>query len=386
MSPRALTVGVVAAALCLPTSIAGAAAGPETADKARTGWVAMKADWAKPNDAVTVDDVVAFGTFAYAVGNTTRRGESRPWVQQCRASKCAKTALPRLGKLSTKVLSVSGYSRGDMWAVGTARKGNHDRPVFWRKSGTRWSIFRSGILPNPGEGLRLTQVEVANASKAFAIGRYDYQNGKTSTLYRWNGDNWKEIAPRGDLDTFAKPCDGWFNRTWTDLVVRSGSAILVGRCSTTRKPAVFEQGDTTWEKVDGANFPTEPVFSHGSFVGQELWLTGQRAGSPVVYKRSSDRWSKVATKGLKGRISIADLAGPHAAKVMAVGSIATGHGHREAAAWSWGAGSWHITKIPAGVSRSRLVAVSVDGSGPFFAAGTDAARPADRRDLILRAK
>jgi hypothetical protein len=383
MRSRTAVLGLVAAALIIPTTL------PTSADarQATGDWQRVPSRWAAPRHAVSVVDVKVIDNVAFAVGNTRRLGKSRPWVQNCSTVRCRRIALPRPDGLSTAVTSISGAARGDMWASGTYRKGKLLRPVLWRKTGSQWAVYKSGIAVRSGaESLSLSQVEVANKSKAFALGRYNYLNGRTSTLYRWNGTDWKELAPRGDTTTFASPCDGWFRRNWSDLLVRSGSALLVGRCGGALKPTVLEQGDGTWELASGTNFPTTATWSKGAFIGQEAWLTGSRDGKRVIYKRVNNHWSKVASKGIRGRAVIGDLAGPFGDKVAAVGWVATGGGHREATAWRWGGGGWHETAVPAGVSRSKLVAVSVDGKSAFFAVGTDAGRRPSKRALILRAR
>src|SRR5438105_1826664 len=102
--------------------------------------------------------------------------------------------------------------------------------------------------------------------------------------------------------------------------------------------------------------------------------------------RDSNSWSDVTTSGIPKRAHITDIAEVFANKVWAVGWTPTGHHHRIAGSWRWGAGRWHPTDVPAGVSRSRLFAVSMDSDGPAYAAGTDAAKSPSKRALIIRAK
>jgi hypothetical protein len=128
------------------------------------------------------------------------------------------------------------------------------------------------------------------------------------------------------------------------------------------------------------------VWAKGAFIGQEAWLTGTRAGKRVFYRKVGNRWAKVGTKGIRPTATVADLAGPHGQRVIAVGSLATGGGHREATAWRLTKTGWKTTSVPAGVSRSALVAASVDGQSWFFAVGTDTARPPSKRGLIIRSK
>lgn len=379
MRSRTLVLGLLAAALAVPTTLSNPA-------QAAEDWRSIRARWSGPQQAVKVVDVKAFDNWAGAVGNTRKSGQSRPWVQECSPRRCVPKSLPRPGGNSTVVSSISGASRQDMWAVGAYRSGGLLRPVMWRKTGSTWKIFRSGLTVQSGaEQLQLTQIEVANKSKAFALGRYNYVNGSTSTLYRWNGTAWKELAPRGDTSTFADPCEGWFNRKWSDLMVRSGSAMLVGRCGTRSKPAVLEQGTGSWHLASGSGFPDNAVWTKGSFIGEQAWLYGTRTGAKVFFKRDGGKWSKVTTKGIRGRASVADFAGPFSNRIAAVGFVRTGRGHREAASWRWGKNGWHATSVPAGVSRSYLSAVSVDGTNKFFAVGTDVARQPSKRGLILRA-
>lgn len=262
--------------------------------------------------------------------------------------------------------------------------GGLNHPVFWHHGTGGWDIVTTDIA-GPNDDIGLTAVEVSNASKAFAIGRFDYDNGVTTTLYRWNGTGWKEISPvLDDTGVFPAPCDGWFNRGWSDVITRPGSALLIGTCGSRDKPYVLEQGDTDWKLVTDAKLPTKVQWTEGAFVGQQVWLIGQRKGHRFIVARDGGKWSRISIEGIRPSAKVLDLSGLFASKVTAVGYVPAGAGHRIARAWRWGAGSWHETEVPSSVSKSRLSAVSVDGDGPIFAVGVDAARKPWLRALILR--
>jgi len=218
----------------------------------------MSSHWPK-GQGVAVSDVAAFGKTAFAVGTTTRGRAHTPWVQVCKGRSCKATRLPRPGGASAFVTSISGSAPNDVWAVGwriDTRSKEH-RPVFWHRSGGAWKVFKAGFDLN--HNVVLTTVEVANKSKAFALGRYRYgarKNQVTSTLYRWNGKGWKEVADLDHRNVFGKPCTGWYNRDFVDVIARPGSAIVLGRCGTRHRLAVLEQGDTTWSACRGAGCPT----------------------------------------------------------------------------------------------------------------------------------
>jgi hypothetical protein len=368
-------------------SAALVAAGPATeARRAHAAdWATMSSQW-PGRQGVSVSDVAAFGKVAFAVGTSTKKKAHTPWVQSCTGRSCKATRLPRPHGDSTVVTSIAGSDRGDVWAVGWRidPKSKEHRPVFWHKAGADWKVFNAGFEFN--HNIVLTKVEVSNKSKAFALGRYrhgDKRKAVTSTVYRWNGKGWKEVADLDHRDDFAAPCEGWYQRDWVDVIARPGSAILVGRCGTKHKLAVLEQGDTRWSLMSGDGLPNGVRWSVGSMVGRQAWLLGKVGKRRVIVANDGSGWKRVTTKGIRPLGVVTDLGGVFASKVTAVGWIPTGGGHRVAKAWRWGAGSWHETPIPTGISRSGLSAVSVDGNGPVFAVGQDKARRPPLRAIIV---
>jgi hypothetical protein len=356
-----------------------------TARRAPRDWAPMSSQW-PGRQAVSVSDVASFGKTAYAVGTTTKAKVRTPWVQMCRRRSCEAVRLPKPKRASWAVTSIDGSDRNDVWAVGwrVDRKTGERRPVFWHKTGPTWKVFEAGFKLN--HNIVLTDVEVANKSKAFALGRYRHgfrKNQVTSTVYRWNGKGWKEIADVGHQKDFATPCDGWYNRDWVDVIARPGSAILIGRCGTKHRLSVLEQGNTSWRLVSGAGLPAGVTWQTGSMVGQQAWMAGMLGRRRVIVASDGSGWTRVTTKGIRPAAVINDLAGVFASKVTAVGWVPTGGRHRIAKAWRWGAGSWHETSVPAGISRSGLAAVDVHGTGPVFAVGNDMSRRPPERAIVV---
>jgi hypothetical protein len=346
----------------------------------------MSSSW-PGRQAVTVNDVAAFGKVSFVAGNSSKDGVSTPWVQKCSARSCNATRLPRPGGKSTVVTSIAGSAADDLWAVGSHAAGGQRRPVFWHKGAGAWSVVDTPIDDGVNKDIWLRQIEVSNKSKAFALGRQRFGANKqvTSTLYRWNGTGWKEIAPvLEDPSSFPAPCDGWYNRRWLDVIARPGSAILFGTCGVHHKLAILEQGTTNWALMSGDNLPTGVRWQIGAMVGQQPWMIGTRNGNRLMVANDGTGWKRVTVQGIRTRAVISDLAGPFASRVTAVGWIPTGNHHRVARAWHWGAGAWHESEVPAGISRSYLSAVSVDGSGPFFAVGDDLGRRPHLRAIIIR--
>src|SRR4051812_36070730 len=188
-----------------------------------------------------MSDVAAFGATAIAVGTSSTAKAHTPWAQVCKGRSCRAARLPRPGGASAVVTSVAGSSATDVWAVGwRVARSQQRRPVIWHRSGSRWKVFPAG--PAFDHNVVLTAVSVANKSKAFALGRYRYgerKNQVTSTLYRWNGTGWKEVADLDHREVFGAPCTGWYNRDFVDVVARPGSAIVFGRCGTHHRRAVL---------------------------------------------------------------------------------------------------------------------------------------------------
>jgi hypothetical protein len=356
---------------------------PAQGRQAPSDWAAVSSSW-RGKQAVKVSDVASFGKFAYVVGTTTKGAKHTAWVHTCVKRSCKATLLPRPAGASTTVTSISGAERTDMWAVGYATVGGAHQPIFWRKVGKVWSIFDAAV---DGD-VALKQIEVSNKSKAFATGRIRYGDLKgntTSTLYRWNGTGWKEVGPVLESPSvFSQPCDGWYNRNWKDVIARSGSAVVIGTCGVRKKQVVLEQGDTSWTVMQGDGLPENVTWEEGTLIGQQVWLTGMRNGRRIMVANDGDGWSRVTTEGIRANAVISDIAGVFASKVTAVGWIPTGGHHRVARAWRWGAGTWHETEVPAGVSRSTLLAASVESNGPVFAVGNDLGRKPNLRALVIR--
>jgi hypothetical protein len=364
----------------------GTLAGRAPLDRARADWTAMSSTW-PARQGVKVTDVVSFGKVAFAVGNSSKAGMHTPWVQVCKRRACVATRLPRPHGSSAVVTSIAGISRSDAWAVGWRSVGaaNEHRPVFWRKAGPSWRVFDPGA--DFGVDITLTTVEVANKSKAFALGRYRHGDGRdavTSTVYRWNGKGWKEIADLEHRADLPGRCAGWYQRDWVDVVARPGSAILVGRCGSRHRVSVLEQSDNGWRAVTGDGLPDGVAWRLGSLIGRQVWLIGAGSGGRrVIVANNGGVWKRVPVRGIRPAATVTDVAGVFATKVTAVGWIPTGGGHRVARAWRWGAGSWHETVVPAGISKSGLTAASVRGKGPVFATGQDLGRRPAKRAIIV---
>ena len=144
------------------------------------------------------------------------------------------------------------------------------------------------------------------------------------------------------------------------------------------------QGNTTWAAASGNGLPDDVNWRIGTMVGQQVWLVGNgKGGKRVIVANDAGNWSRVPTKGLRAAGVVTDLAGVFATKVTAVGWVKTGGRHHVARAWRWGAGAWHETQVPAGISRSGLTAVSVEGKGPVFAIGQDVGRKPPQRAIIV---
>jgi hypothetical protein len=381
------TRSVVATTALLTVSAALAAGVPASgARQLAPDWVSMSSHW-PADQGVSVSDVAAFGKVAFAVGTTSSGKVHTPWVQVCSGRSCKAVRLPKPQGSSTTVTSIAGSAANDVWAVGWRidSTSKEHRPVFWHRVGTTWRVFNAGADFN--HNIVLTKVEVSNKSKAFALGRYRYgarKNQVTSTLYRWNGTGWKEVADLDHRTDFAAPCTGWYNRDFVDVIARPGSAILIGRCGTRHKLAILEQGDTTWTAMSGNRLPDGVAWQLGSMVGQQVWLVGTGTGGRrIIVANDAGTWKRVTTDGLRPAGVVKDLAGVFASKVTAVGWVPTGGGHHVARAWRWGAGSWHETQVPAGISRSGLSAVSADGNGPVFAIGQDLGRKPPLRAIIV---
>jgi hypothetical protein len=363
------------------------AVGPASgAHRARADWVSMSSHW-PAHQGVVVSDVAAFGKTAFAVGTSTKGGSHTPWVQVCSGRSCRATRLPKPKRASTVVTSIAGSAANDVWAVGWRIDAptQERRPVFWHRVGTTWRVFNAGADLN--HNIVMTTVEVSNKSKAFALGRYRYGDRRdqvTSTVYRWNGNGWKEVADLDHRSDFGTPCEGWYNRDFVDVIARPGSAILIGHCGTRHKVAVLEQGNTAWAAMAGNGLPDGVTWRLGSMVGQQVWLMGDGTGGRrIIVAKDAGNWKRVPTDGLRPAGTVTDLAGVFSSKVTAVGWIPTGGRHRVARAWRWGAGSWHETRVPAGIDKSGLTAVAVDGRGPVFAIGQDLGRKPPLRAIIV---
>ena len=374
-----LTASLASAALVGLVPASGA--GPTKAD-----WATMSSNW-PGRQGVVVSDVASFGKVAFAVGTTTKGKVHTPWVQACSGRSCKAIRLPRPNGASTVVTSIAGSAANDVWAVGWRidnASGQH-RPVFWHRARGIWKVFNPGS--DFGHNIVMTNVEVSNKSKAFALGRYRYGDRKdqiTSTVYRWNGKGWKEVADLNHRTDFGAPCTGWYNRDFVDVIARPGSAILIGRCGTRHKLAVLVQGNTSWSAASGNGLPDDVKWRIGTMVGQQVWLVGSgNGGKRIIVANDAGNWNRVPTKGLRPAGVVTDLAGVFATKVTAVGWVKTGGRHHVARAWRWGAGAWHETQVPAGISRSGLTAVSVEGKGPVFAIGQDLGRKPPQRAIIV---
>ena len=302
MRSRTVVLGLLAAALAIPTTL------PDPADARQraptTGRASAHAGAGRDRRCSVVDVKVVrqprLRRRQHPQGREVSRHGCRPARREAAtASRCrdpAGTAPPSHRSPAPPPATCGPSART---AVGKLL-----RPVMWRKAGATWSVFRSGItVKASAERLQLTQVEVANKSKAFALGRYNYLNGVDQHAVPLERHRLEGARParrpqpvRRAVRRLVQPQAGPTSSS------DPGSALLVGTCGSraASRPCSSRATRQLDARSAGGGLPDRrSTWSKGAFIGQEAWLYGTRERQPDDLQASRQRGRRSATKGIR---------------------------------------------------------------------------------------
>jgi hypothetical protein len=302
------------------------------------------------------DVYVASATSAWAVGVQAGggTGQRNELAEHWDGSAWHAAALPAVSKFSTRLLSVSGTSASNVWAVGdqeTSDTGPYPPQVtlIMHWNGTRWTRVQG---PNPGAFVsRLDVVKAFGPSDVWASGFFQAASGKPTTGFtvHWNGSKWTRI-------------------TTPDPAMR-----VAGGTSGTD---VWFMGAAAWH-WNGHSFTTVPgpaSYKVAAISPTNAWgIATNSNGISVLNHWNGSAWSTAQT--LPAGHQLSGLAALSANDVWAVGTQARGDGSMATLTMQRSGTAWHTVASPnpvngtfptltnAAASRPGTVMAVGEGSG-----------------------
>jgi hypothetical protein len=154
------------------------------------------------NDQFSLVDIASAGDTVWVVGSVSRflrpgHFVTRPYAATWDGSSWTRTPVPGPGTDRGELLSVSGTTADDVWAVGLADPLREPLVEHW--DGSAWSLvsFAEAAFAY------LNSVDTATQNLAWAIG--PFQRG----AFSWDGDTWTRHGGAGYGISVAGPDDVW---------------------------------------------------------------------------------------------------------------------------------------------------------------------------------
>lgn len=272
-------------------------------------------------DALSAANVWAVGTFLERKGDGP--AVSEPLIMHWDGSGWRRVAAPQEGNGS--LVSISGRSPDDLWAVGTWRR-DRKRPILplimhW--NGKRWLLtpFAAGA-----RRAELSGVSALSATGAWAVG----SGGKNGGLIlHWNGRSWRQVpvpptarsqflesvAAISASDAWAVGADNqgelilhWNGERWQlaqgpasdrergnllNLTALSASEIwATGYGSGQDVLRILRWNGNTWRVDPGLNIlGTEFFYAAGVIAPDDIWVVGRSSTAIVLRHWNGSRWS-----------------------------------------------------------------------------------------------
>ena len=249
------------------------------------------------SDVFAVSPANAWAVGAQAGGGT---GRDNQLIEHWNGRQWQVAAVPPVSQFSTRLLSVSGTSATDIWAVGdqqTSDTGPYPPEVtlIMHWNGVSWTRVPS---PNPGAFVnRLEFVKAFGHSDVWASGFFQNADGLSSSdlLLHWNGASWSQVAtpdPALQVAGGTSGSDVWF----------TGSTSL------------WHFNGTTFTPVPGPVSHTIVAISP-----TDAWGLSTVNGADVLNHWNGTTWTTVTTLPASDQLS--GLAALSATDVWAVGAM-----------------------------------------------------------------
>jgi hypothetical protein len=340
---------------------------------AATGWSVVTVPQTGNSTILTGASAVS-STDAWAVGEqfaAAGQAPPPPVSYQWNGSVWSLVATPTLG-VTSSLLSVSGSSATDAWAVGMSVLGKHDDGTLMEHwNGTSWSVNSSLVVT--GYTAELTGVVDLSPTNAWAVGE-----ANSSLLEHWNGSTWSEVTiPDPDFTPGAN--DSISASSASDIWV-VGSTL--NTATDELVPEALHYNGAAWSVVAmpqaGTNSSTIGAVTDISptdawAVGEDIGATSAVGGSTLIEHWNGSSWSIVPSPTPGADPGLTGVAARGADDVYAVGSNlpSVNGGTVQGMILRWNGSTWSADTDPTAGSYSPLfAAATVPGAANEWAVGT----------------
>lgn len=188
---------------------------------------------------------------------------------------------PNPGRTSNNLAGVVAFSANNIWAAGTYSNDNtHDRTLIEHWNGASWSVVASPnatSFPND-----LLSISGSSANDIWAVG-YHYTNPGNvnfALIEHWNGAKWSIIkhADPGEDDGLLGVISVSHNIAWTVGYSDYGHNIV--------KPLIESWNGTQWSIMQGPTPNWSSMLAVGASPSNEVWSVGYRLTHHSTYTRT----------------------------------------------------------------------------------------------------
>jgi hypothetical protein len=316
--------GLLALTLSTPAS-ASAPASAQTTQTPQTIWTITPGPTS--GYGMLSDVYAASPASAWAVGQQGGGGPAplNQLIEHWNGGNWQVATVPVVSQFSTRLLSVSGTSASDIWAVGDQETSNlgpypPEVTLIMHWDGSSWTRVPS---PNPGAFVsRLIVVKAFGPSDVWASGFFqnsDTQMATDMTLH-WNGSSWSQVS------------------------MPDPSMMVAGGTSGTD---VWFMGATPWH-FNGSSFTQVPGPVSHEIVATSAsgaWgLASDLNGNSVLNHWNRSAWSTFQT--LPASDSLSGLVALSASDVWAVGEVWLANGNSATLTMRWNGSTWTTVSSP----------------------------------------
>jgi hypothetical protein len=344
--------GVLAMAGAVALTMSGAAS-------AQTTWTISRAPtsgYGLLSDVYAASASNAWAVGARAGGGTGQRNQL---AEHWDGTAWHAAALPAVSKFSTRLLSVSGTSASNVWAVGdqqTTDTGPYPPEVtlIMHWNGTHWTRVQG---PNPGAFItRLEVVKAFGPSDVWASGFSQAGRGKpmTALTVHWDGSTWAKVAtpdPAMKVAGGTSGSDVWFmgsaawhwnGHSFTKVPGPVSHKVAAISPASAWGIATNSQGASVLNHWNGSAWSTVKTLPAGQQLAglaalstDDVWAVGMRPRSDgsmatLTMQRKGTTWRTVASpnpaNGTFPTLTSAAASGPGTVIAVGEGSGSTGNG------------------------------------------------------------
>nr|BFE99364.1 hypothetical protein GCM10020241_10400 [Streptoalloteichus tenebrarius] len=296
--------------------------------------------------------------------------DPRRWDVGGRLRERLRPARPALGRrgpwqptltpqgVGTDLAGVAGWSRNDVWAVGT-RSGQDD--ATWTHA-QHWDGREWTVVPSPSPGAwrnELHSVAASGPHDVWAVGgTVDRTVGNRPLLLHWDGRAWAAVpTPLSDLPA-----------TFRTVVARSPHEVwigaLLGDDLRTQVAVTLRWDGRTWQRIDVPDPDPASSITMGADLDGRPLLTVSKTVSKYsdrcrVWHWTGTAWARLAVPGADGEsVTLFSMADDHRGRVWMAGRTGGGAG----LVVEWDGRQWTSTLLDGG-GRGAFSGVTASPSG-----------------------